>query len=122
MGPDPLTTNAERKAYFEKSLMNKPVRTWDDIVRVIADPSHRFPLSFHPHGQIPTLASTMKACLISKNVASLAGSWSFTFKGDRAAVINVRVTMIWKKYARVTINGEKEKVRAAISLGSGLML
>jgi len=47
----------------------------------------------------------MQPRLISKDVASLAGTWSFTFAANRTKNIRARVTMIWKKYSKV--NGEK---------------
>ena len=88
-------------------------------VCVNAGPSHRFPPSFHPGGQILTQDNwTPKVRLISKDVATLAGNWEFTFAdatkaSGRSDPIEARVTIVWKRYPRVTINGKKERVRVS---------
>jgi hypothetical protein len=54
----------------------------------------------------------MQALLLSKDVASLAGTWSFTFVSDRSKVIKARVTMVWKKYAKVPDSTKKVRPSA----------
>jgi hypothetical protein len=111
----PLTTNAQRNAYFQQFLKNEPVRTcaifpFLGVCQYLTQ-SLSLSLSFIPNPcppQLPTLGN-MQARLISKDVASLAGTWSFTFKDDRSKVIPARVTMIWKKYPKVP--GSNKRVR-----------
>lgn len=63
----------------------------------------------------------MKVRLLSKDVATLAGNWEFTFDGKRGTPVKARVLVVWKKYNRVTIGGVKKRVRASTYLGWGFV-
>jgi hypothetical protein len=46
-------------------------------------------------------------------VVTAEGTWDFEFEADGSEA-EARVTMVWKKYPKVTINGETFKVSAPL--------
>jgi len=86
---NPLETDAERQGYFSKFLQSKPEPT------------------FLPH---------IQTRLLSKDVAVLSGPWDFALNNGTAINhVQARVTIVWKRYPKIIVNGQRYKYQWLIA-------